>query len=175
MNLVLIGYRGTGKSTIGKLLAEELRLDFVSLDNEIVVRAGMSIPEIVDQGSWDYFRDLEEQVVSIFASRDGQLLDTGGGVVIRKRNVERLRNNGVVFLLEATVEDIVQRIESGDDRPSLTGTHTFIEEVEQVLSSRNALYNSAADFVVNTSDRSPEEAASDIAHIFREEVQRRTG
>ncbi len=175
MNLVLIGYRGTGKSTIGKLLAEELQLRFVSLDHEIEVRAGMSIPEIVDQESWEDFRDLEEEVVGKFASRDGLLLDTGGGVVTREKNIGRLRRNGVVILLESTVEDIVLRIGSDDERPSLTGTQNFTEEVEQVLSSREALYRSAADFTINTSDRSPEEATLDIAAIFREELRSRTG
>jgi shikimate kinase len=174
MNLVLIGYRGTGKSTVGKLLSDELNLRFVSLDDEIVVRAGLSIPEIVDQESWDYFRDLEEEVVGKFASRDGQLLDTGGGVVTREKNIARLRKNGLVVLLESTVEDILLRIGGDDERPSLTGIESFTEEVEQVLSSRRNLYESAADFTVNTSERSPEEAASDIAAIFREELGRRT-
>ena len=175
MNLVLIGYRGTGKSTIGKLLAEELRLRFVSLDQEIVVRAGMSIPEIVDQESWDYFRDLEQEVVGKFASQDGLLLDTGGGVVTREKNIKRLRQNGVVILLESTVEDIMLRIGFDDERPSLTGIESFTEEVVQVLSSREALYRSAAHFTINTSERSAEEATSDIVTIFREELRNRTG
>jgi len=174
MNLVLIGYRGTGKSTVGKLLAKELRLRFVSLDQEIVVRARMSIPEIVDQESWDYFRDLEQEVVGKFASQDGLLLDTGGGVVTREKNIKRLRQNGLVILLESTVEDIVLRIEADDERPSLTGTQNFTEEVVQVLSSREELYKSAADFTINTSERSPEEATSDIAAIFREAMGNRT-
>lgn len=174
MNLVLIGYRGTGKSTIGELLADELNLRYVSLDHEIVVRAGMSIPEIVDQESWDYFRDLEEEVVGKFASRNGQLLDTGGGVVTREKNIARLRKHGVLVLLESTVEDILLRIGGDHERPSLTGIESFTEEVEQVLSSRKELYESAADFTVDTSEKGPEEAASDIATFFREELEKRT-
>jgi shikimate kinase len=166
MNLVLIGYRGTGKSTIGKLIAEDLSLEYLCLDAEIVARAGKSIPEIVDQHSWEYFRELEEQVVKDCAARDGQVLDTGGGVITRSSNVARLKQNGIVFLLEATVEDIVDRIGNEKDRPSLTGAKSFTDEVSEVLEERKRLYRDAALYTVNTSELSAVEAAEKIVALF---------
>lgn len=167
MNLVLIGYRGTGKTTIGRRLAEELGLTYVGLDAEIVRREGLSIPEIVARHSWAYFRDREEAIVAECAARDHQVLDTGGGVVTRPANVERLRRNGILFLLWAEVPDIVARIRSDADRPSLTGTKSTAEEVEEVLREREPLYRAAADYVVDTSKLSVEEATREIAEVFR--------
>ena len=95
MNLVLIGYRGTGKSTIGARLAAMLDMAYVSLDAEIAARAGMAIPEIVSRFGWKRFRDLEEEVAADAAARDGQVLDTGGGVVVRPENIRRLKERGI--------------------------------------------------------------------------------
>ena len=167
MNCVLIGYRGTGKSTVGALVAAELDLPLVSLDEEIVKRAGLSIPEIVEQHSWKHFRDLEPEVVRAHAARDAQVLDTGGGVVTRQENIDALRAGGVIFLLEAEIDDIVQRIGGGTDRPSLTGDKSFVEEVAEVLAERLPLYRKAADHTINTSELSPPGAAREITGIFR--------
>jgi shikimate kinase len=166
MNLVLIGYRGTGKSTIGKMLSQKLRLAYTSLDEEIVRRAEMSIPALVEQYSWEYFRDLEEKVVQASAAQDGQVIDTGGGVVTRWVNIQRLQETGVIFLLEASVEDMIARIGLDNDRPSLTGTRSATEEVVDVWREREPLYRKAARFTVNTSELNPEQAADRIVNQF---------
>lgn len=170
MNLALIGYRGTGKSTIGRLLADSLGFSYVGFDAEIVARAGLSIPEIVERFSWDHFRDLEALVVEEFSAGDRQVLDTGGGVVTRRRNVEMLRDGSLVFLLEAEVSDILTRISSDSERPSLTGEMSFTDEINQVLIARTPLYRAAAHFIVNTSSVSAEQAADEITRIFREKA-----
>jgi len=167
MNLVLIGYRGTGKTTIGKALAPRLGLRYVCLDEEIVRLAGMSIPQIVEKHGWEYFRDLEQKVVERVSTLDGQLIDAGGGVISRERNIENLRRNGLVVLLEATVQDIVSRIAADNQRPSLTGRKSFTDEVEEVLAQRQPLYEKAAHHRVNTSKLSVEEAVEKIARLFK--------
>lgn len=167
MNLVLIGYRGTGKSTIGRILSNELDMPCVSMDEEIVRRAGMSIPEVVERHSWDHFRDIESEVVADLAARDHLILDTGGGVVTRAINVTNLRRNGRVFLLESTIDDIVARIGGDSQRPSLTGTKSFTEEVAEVLAERQPRYRSAAHHIIDSSKLSPEEAAHRIIEHFR--------
>ena len=167
MNVALIGYRGTGKSTIGRILAEELALRYINLDEEIVTLAGMSIPEIVARSTWDHFRDLEKRVVETVTGRDGQVLDTGGGVICRPENCDLLRKNAVVFLLEAEVKDIIARIRGGEHRPSLTGTKSITEEVGELLEKRTPLYRKTAHYTIDTSVRTPEEAVREITDKFR--------
>jgi shikimate kinase len=130
----------------------------------------MSIARLVELHSWDHFRDLEEEVVEDFAGRHRQVLDSGGGVVTRPINVLRLRESGILFLLEATVEDIVTRIGAESHRPSLTGVKSFTEEVGEVLKVREPLYRDAADYVIDTSSRDPEEAVDCIASTYRRRV-----
>jgi shikimate kinase len=170
-NLVLIGYRGTGKSTIGRALAARLGLTYLGLDAEIVRRAGKSIPEIVAEAGWPAFRDLESEVVREAAGRRDHAIDTGGGAVLRPENVAGLRRSGVLFLLTATVADIVARIGGDAGRPSLTGKKSFVEEVEEVLAERRPKYEAAADETVDTSTLSVEEAVERIAASYL----RRTG
>lgn len=168
MNIVLIGYRGTGKTTVGHILAKRLGMRYVGLDAEIVRRTGKSIPEIVGEQGWEGFRNLESEVVRETSGMDGCILDTGGGVILRDENVTRLRSNGIIFWLQASVDDILNRIRNDTQRPSLTGNRTFTEEVKDVLAERLPKYAAAADYSVNTSNVSAQEAAALIIQLFRE-------
>jgi shikimate kinase len=154
MNIVLIGYRGTGKSTVGRLLAARLGRELVSTDAEIVKRAQRTIPEIVAQQGWDYFRDLESDICRELASRDQLVIDTGGGAILRAQNVEVLKKDGTLFWLTASVETIAKRIGGDNQRPSLTGTKSFIDEIQDVLPERTPKYRAAADHIITTDDRS---------------------
>jgi shikimate kinase len=162
MNVVLIGYRGTGKSTVGRIVATRLGRTVVSTDAEIVKRAGRAIPEIVAQRGWDYFRDFESQVCRDLAEGDGLVIDTGGGAILRSENVERLKHHGIVFWLTASVETITKRIGRDTQRPSLTGTKSFVDEVEDVLRERMPKYQAAADHVIATDGRPVVQIADEI-------------
>ena len=120
MNVVLIGYRGTGKSTVGKVVAARLGRQMVSTDEEIVRRAGSPIPQIVAAHGWDYFRDLESTVCQDLAGRDNLVIDTGGGAILRQQNVDVFKQSGLLIWLTASVETIAARIGSDTQRPSLT-------------------------------------------------------
>ena len=168
-NLVLIGYRGTGKSAAGKRLARDLRRHLVSTDAEVVKRAKLSIPEIVKQFGWDYFRDLESAVCRDFAAQDGLIIDTGGGAILRAENVEALRRSGTLVWLTATVETITRRIGGDTQRPSLTGTKSFTDEIRDVLTERIPKYQAAAHHIVATDGISSAQVAERIKRaVFRE-------
>ena len=162
MNIVLIGYRGTGKSTIAVLVGKQLEWSVVSTDEEIVNRTKLSIPDIVEKFGWDHFRNLETAVCQSFLDQDRIVIDTGGGAVLREENVNHLKSNGVVFWLTASVATIVQRIGHDTQRPSLTDGKTFTEEVEDVLRERTPHYAAVADHVLSTDHYSPTDLANMI-------------
>ncbi len=162
MNVVLIGYRGAGKSTVANMLAARLGRVVVSTDAEIERQVGADIPDIVARYGWDYFRDLESQVCREVADRDGLIIDTGGGAILRSQNVEALKKTGILFWLTATVDTITKRIGRDTQRPSLTGTKSFIDEVEDVLRERTPKYQAAAHHVIATDGRSTEQIADEI-------------
>lgn len=166
MNLVLVGYRGAGKTAVAALLASRRGLEVVHLDAEIERRAGKPIPQIVADVGWPGFRDLEEEVVRALAARDGLLLDCGGGVVEREANFAVLRRAGPVIWLKASGATIVERIAGDNQRPSLTGTKSFTEEVAEVLERRTPLYQRIAHYEVDTDSRTVAEVAAEIERLL---------
>jgi shikimate kinase len=166
MNIVLIGYRGTGKSTLGKIVAARLNRQLISTDQEIVRRTGSSIPDIVAAHGWDYFRDVETAVCQDLAGRDNLVIDTGGGAILRQQNVDVFKRNGRLIWLTASVDTIAARIGGETQRPSLTGTKSHVDEIRDVLSERVPKYQAAADLTIATDGRSIEELASFIVQSF---------
>ncbi|MCA9463026.1 MAG: shikimate kinase [Nitrospirales bacterium] len=163
MNIVLIGYRGTGKSTVAKILGDRLGKTVISTDAEIVKESGQSIPQIVEQFGWDHFRDLETQMCRNLEEQTDLVIDTGGGLILREENVKRLKANGTFFWLTAEVPTIVKRISGDTQRPSLSGTQSFVEEIEDILKERTPKYQAAADITLSTDHETPE---SIVAKIF---------
>jgi shikimate kinase len=167
MNIVLIGYRGVGKSHVGRILADRLSFPYISIDRAIVSRAGMSIPEIVEQYGWPAFRDRESLEVREISGWDNIIIDTGGGVVERPENIDYLRENGCLVWLKASVPTIVRRIEGGANRPALTEGKSFTEEVAEVLERRTPLYRAAAMHEVDTDEETPDDIAADIISFWQ--------
>jgi shikimate kinase len=166
MNIVLIGYRGTGKSVVGKLVSERLHMKCIAMDSRIVEKAGMSIPDIVKNHGWTTFRDMESEVARELAELDDIIIDTGGGVIERPENIDVLQANSCIIWLKASVGAIVSRIQGGTERPSLTGEKSFTEEVAEVLERRTPKYRSAAQYEIDTEQLTPEQVADRIIQIW---------
>ncbi len=169
MNIVLIGYRGTGKSVVGKLVAERLQMKCIAMDERIVQNAGMSIPDIVANHGWVTFRDMESDVARELAALDNIIIDTGGGVIERPENVKVLQASACIFWLRASVAMIVSRIQGDTERPSLTEGKSFTEEVGEVLEQRNPKYKNAAQYEIDTDQRTPDQVADRIIEIWEQE------
>lgn len=151
MNIILIGYRGTGKSTIGKVLAEKLNRPLISMDELITKKGNQSVPEMVEKHGWDHFRDIESEVASEVSTKDNCIIDCGGGVILRDQNIKNLKKNGKCFLLKADIKTIIKRIHGDANRPALKKGMSFKEEQEKVLKERDTMYKTAADIVIDTS------------------------
>ncbi|HHC24089.1 MAG TPA: shikimate kinase [Desulfobacterales bacterium] len=169
MNIVLIGYRGTGKSAVGKILADRLEMLCIGMDAEIVKKAGMTIPDIVEKYGWPKFRDTESEVTRALAKLDNTIIDTGGGVIERPENIAALKVNARIFWLKASVDTIVSRIQDGKERPSLTSGKTFTQEVAEVLEQRISKYKNAGQYEINTDDLTVEQVAGRIIEIWKKE------
>lgn len=161
MNIVLIGFMGSGKSAVGHLLAEELKLNFLDTDELIENTEGRKISEIFKADGEEYFRDLETEVIKTLQDYDNFVLSTGGGMVLREENVSLLKSMGPVILLWAEPEVIYERVKSGTHRPLLQVEEPF-EEIKKRLDYRTPFYRKAADYTIDTSKLSPEEITKDI-------------
>ena len=150
MNLILIGYRATGKSTLANRLGKVLGHAVWHLDDLIVERAKKSIPEIVEEEGWDAFRNRESQVVADASRATRTVVDCGGGVILRKKNVEALKETGRLVYLACDPEILAKRIGGDANRPSLTGDRSAADEVIEVLNERRPLYEAAADLMIDT-------------------------
>jgi len=161
-NIVLIGYRATGKTTVGRLIAQRLGWMFVDTDVLIEQRAKKKIAEIVAQEGWQGFRRREKEIIAEVSAKKNMVIAVGGGAVINKENVKNLKQNGILIWLKANADTIAKRLaqdeKTASQRPSLTGK-SVVEEIEEVLSERLPLYQQAADIEVDTERYSPEEIA----------------
>lgn len=146
-NIVLIGYRGVGKSTIGKLLASKLNNSLVSLDNVLREKVG-DLQAFIKTNGWDKFRDEETNVI-MNLGLSHHVIDTGGGVVEREENIKALQKIGVLVYIEASAINILKRLQTTHIRLSLVG-NSPTDEIETVLARRHPLYVNAADIVINT-------------------------
>ena len=165
MNIVLIGYRGTGKSVVGRILARRLGMHYTGMDAAIVGKAGMAIPDIVEKLGWPGFRDLETAQAREFAGLDNLIIDTGGGVIERPENIDALHKNAMIFWLKARVDTIVSRIHGDTQRPPLTSGKSFTDEVAEVLERRIPLYRNAAHHEIDTDELTPDQIVDRIIEI----------
>ena len=170
MNMVLIGYRGTGKSEVGAIVADRLNMTCVGMDAEIVRRVGISIPEIVEKFGWARFRDMETEVAVDFSTRDLLIIDTGGGVIERPENIAALQKNGIIFWLKATVDVIVSRIEDDTQRPALIDGKTFTEEIAEVLAQRTSKYENASNYEIDTDQLTPAQVAEQVISMWQNKL-----
>ena len=149
--IILIGFRGTGKTTVGELLAQRCGCTFVDTDQRICQIKGASVTTIVEREGWEGFRRCEEEVLQDLADATGSVVATGGGAVLHRQVWEELKKNATIVWLTADTAVLVQRIgrDAPDNRPSLLGKGVA-KEVAQILKEREPLYRELADFSVDT-------------------------
>lgn len=170
MNVALFGFMGVGKSAVGRILAERNGLRFVDLDAEIEARAGKSIPSIFEEEGEAAFREIEKAVALEAAARDRQVIACGGSTVLDAESREGLSETSRMILLTAEPATILERVEAeGETRPLLQ-VDDRIGGIESLLAARNPHYIRAADLIVDTTGRTPQQVAEDIMNLIGEEL-----
>jgi shikimate dehydrogenase len=161
--VVLTGFRGTGKTEVGKVVAQQLNLPLVDTDNLVEQRTGRSIPSIFHEDGEERFRIMERDVIASLPTRD-VVVSTGGGAVIDPANMENLRRNSTIVLLRADIDTIEARL-AKSPRPPLTSL-PLSEEIAAMLDRRRQYYFASADFCLDTSETSPESAGRKIIDLL---------
>lgn len=177
MNIVLIGTRCSGKTTVGKLLSAITGKVFLDTDALVEEMAGSSIEALIATEGWETFRGLEKQVVEVVSGRDNQVIATGGGAVLDDGNVKNLNSNALVVWLDGDFEVLRQRMKKeqqlGKRRPTLTGTDP-LQEIREVLRARESIYSQVSALRVDTTALSPEEVTAVIIESLSKERKEST-
>lgn len=161
-NITLIGMRRSGKTTIAKILSRKLNKPYLELDELIARKANCSIAQIVAKHGWQFFRNLELEIVAKASLQEGKIISTGGGVILDPDNVKALKKKGMLVWLKASLPVLIQRIKNDCSHPPLTSNKDEKAETAEVLKLRKDLYEKAADLVVETDRQSAEEIADQI-------------
>ena len=152
-NIVLVGPMGSGKTTVGRRLADELGCDFFDSDHEIIDKTGVSIDHIFDIEGEKGFRNRETQMLSKLSQKTGVVIATGGGIVLRSENRALLQQSGIVVYLASSIEQLLQRTSKSKNRPILEKSLDREKTIRDILSAREAYYREVSDLEVDTTGK----------------------
>jgi shikimate kinase len=169
-NVVLVGFMGTGKSTIGRLAAKALHFDFVDTDQLIVDRTHLPITDLFAQHGEDYFRDQETAVIRSLIAVNRCIISTGGGAVIRPENRDMLRRSGFVVRLTASEDILMERVSRNSKRPLLQSENPR-ETLHKLLAAREEAYEHSANWTLDTSHMSVSEAVDALTRSVENHFQ----
>ena len=168
MSILLIGYRGTGKTTVSKELGERLGWSVLDADDEIERRAGKTIAQIFQQDGEEQFREMESAVIDALAGKSSTVMSLGGGAILREKNRSAIGSLGQVIWLQASPQTIAARLATdattAERRPNLT-TVGGMPEIERLLAERLPLYRECADHVVDTEGKTPQQITDEILRL----------
>ena len=169
MNIILIGYRCSGKTSVGERLARELAWGFVDTDVWLTEKAGRSVRSMVEDDGWEGFRRMEKDAIQEVCGRDNAVIATGGGAVLDPANVAVMQKSGHTVWLKVSPQIVRQRMtrdENTDDlRPSLTSKGLY-DEIVEVLKERTPLYEMAMDIAIDTDHKAIDEIVDEIITNF---------
>jgi len=169
-HLYLVGYRGSGKTTVGRLVSSELSLPFIDTDERIEIQSGQAIPQLFSSLGESGFRDLETVAIRSASMQQPSVISLGGGAILRPENRDILKAMGFTVWLQASAEQLAARLAEdeaqGKRRPSLTPLGT-LGEIATVLQQREPLYQESADLILQSAFSSPNELAKRIAAWFQ--------
>lgn len=160
MNIILVGFMGSGKTTVGKIIAGSLGMNFIDMDDKISNEAGKTVNEIFSEMGESFFREQETLLLKKLLLMDGLVIATGGGAVIREENRRLLKQIGSVFFLSADEKTVFERLENDTSRPLLQENKK--ERISSLLKERNKIYNGVADHCVDVDGLNAEEVAKKV-------------
>ena len=157
-NIYLVGFMGSGKSTVGKILAEKLNMNFIDIDKFIEEKEGMKIKDIFEQKGESYFRELERKQIEAIVNQEGLVVSTGGGLGANLNNMNLMKKNGDVVWLDVSLNTVLDRLKNDQDRPLLKQP---IEKIKQLFEERKNVYR-LANIRINADKKTPSQIVEEI-------------
>lgn len=164
-NIALIGFMGSGKTTVGKVLAKLMDMKFVDIDKIIAASEKKSVAEIFEEKGQIYFRDLEREIIAQESLKNNCVISTGGGSILDNENIKRLKETSFVVYLDCTIECLYQRLKNSTTRPILNEAEDKRKLIEELYEKRRFLYEISADFTVKIDEATN---VFDTAYIIKD-------
>ena len=172
-NIALIGFMGTGKSTVGRIIAKRLNKNFIEMDDIIVEIAGKSIPSIFEDDGEIVFREFEIQTCKKLSEKENTVISCGGGIILNKINLDYLNRSSVIICLDANPDVIYKRtMEDGKEKRPLLSNPNPMKSIKDLLEYRKPLYDRATEHHIDTSSLNLEEVVDEVIRIFSKELFR---
>ena len=168
--IYLIGFMGTGKTTVSKILAKKLNAELTDTDEYIEEEKNMSIPDIFKIHGEDSFRKMETSALKELSGMSFKIISCGGGIVLRKENIDIMKSSGMLFCLTAAPSTIYERVKRSTNRPVLNGNMN-VQFIEQKLNERAPFYASVDAINISTDGKKPEDIANEIISIYKKEFR----
>ena len=166
MNIAIMGFRGTGKTTVCRLLAGKLGRQLILTEEEILKKTG-SMQKYVKKYGWEKFREVESEIMEKISDLDECIFDISGDIVMRNENVISLKKNSILILLTADLRTIESRLKS----KSPADSYDYADEVKEFFQERETKYKKSADYTIDTSSLSPDEVCELVTHYMQLELQ----
>ena len=166
MNIALIGMMGSGKTSVGEILANKLNFSFIDTDSEIIKQEKITINEIFEKYGENYFRKIESEILVKILETDNQIISTGGGIIKNSKNIALLKEKSIVIYLEASSDTIFKRLKNNTERP-LLNVNNMKEKIEVLLEERTSQYEQA-NITINTENKTPTQIADEITGKIHE-------
>ena len=164
-NIFIVGLMGSGKTSIGKLLAKRTGRLFIDTDNEIIKESGMTITEIFNKFGENYFRDLEHKVLSKVKSIKNHVISTGGGVILKLENIKIMKNSGTIIFLDIDVGTQLSRVRNKKNRP-LLDRNNMVENLVNIKKERDYIYKNISDYIISISEKNKSEIVGEIQNYI---------
>jgi len=164
-NIFIVGLMGSGKTSIGKLLAKKTGRLFIDIDNEIIKESDMTITEIFNKFGENHFRDLEHKILSKVKSIENHVISTGGGVILKLENIKIMKNSGTIIFLDIDIETQLSRVRNKKNRP-LLDSNNMVENLVNIKKERDYIYKNISDYIISISEKNKSEIVGEIQNYI---------
>ena len=164
-NIFIVGSMGSGKTSIGKILAKKNHLSFLDTDHEIIRSSGYSIPDIFEKFGEEYFRELETKQLKEMYGMKNHVISTGGGIILKKQNIELIKDLGIVIFLDISINSQINRVKNRKNRP-LINDNNLKDNLLSLKKIRDPIYKKISNYIIDVSEKERNQIVTEIQEII---------